>query len=198
VVIGDRFAWGHLEKTGGDATLQLFEQVPELVRFADPVDAHDKHRSFPAREAEVQGKILALNVRRLPAWILSKAQHAARHGTYPDYEPWHMASPHEMAQSREPDARLAAFTGDGRFPVDRWLRAEFLADDFLAFVTGFGEVSVDQRRAITDLARIHGSATQGYDHQIEHWFTAGQVQAMYERNPVWAALERRLYGSLGT
>jgi hypothetical protein len=101
-----------------------------------------------------------------------------------------------MASSTEPDERLAAFTGDGRFPVDRWLRVEFLADDFLAFVTEFGEVSQEQRRAITDLARIHGSATQGYDHRIEHWFTPEQVQAVYERNPVWAGLERRLYGSL--
>ena len=193
MVIGDRFAWGHLEKTGGDATLQLFEQVPELVRFADPVDAHDKHRSFPAREPEVRGKVLALNIRRLPEWTLSKAQHAARHGTHPDYQPWYMASPHQMAASTEPDERLAAFTGGGRFVVDRWLRVEHLADDFLEFVTEFGEISEDQRRAITDLARVHGSATEGYDHRVEHWFTPGQLQAMYERNPVWAALERRLY-----
>ena len=197
MVIGDRFAWGHLEKTGGDATLQLFEQVPQLVRFADPVDAHDKHRSFAAREAEVRGKVLALNLRRLPTWILSKAQHAARHGTHPDYEPWYMASPHEMASSKEPDERLAAFTGGGRFQVDRWLRTEHLAEDFLSFVAELGPVSKAQRRAITDLARVHGSATQGYDHRIEHWFTPAQVRAMYERNPVWAALEHRLYGDAG-
>ena len=197
MVIGDRFAWGHLEKTGGDATLQLFEQVPQLVRFADPVDAHDKHRSFAAREAEVRGKVLALNLRRLPTWILSKAQHAARHGTHPDYAPWYMASPHEMASSTEPDERLAAFTGGGRFQVDRWLRTEHLAEDFLSFVAELGPVSKAQRRAITDLARVHGSATQGYDHRIEHWFTLAQVRAMYERNPVWAALEHRLYGDAG-
>jgi hypothetical protein len=197
VVIGDRFAWGHLEKTGGDATLQLFEQVPELVRFADPVDAHDKHRSFAEREAEIRGKVLALNIRRMPAWILSRAQHTARHGTYPDYEPWYMVSPREMAESTDPDERLAAFTGDGRFPVDRWLRAEFLADDVLAFVSEFGDVSGQQRKAIVDLARIHGSATEGYDHDVGHWFSADQVRSMYENNPAWAALERRLYGDAG-
>jgi hypothetical protein len=193
VVIGERFAWGHLEKTGGDATLQLFEQVPELVRFADPVDADDKHRLFAEREAEVRGKVLALNLRRLPAWILSKAQHTARHGTHPDYEPWYMASPHQMAESTDPDERLAAFTGAGSFGIDRWLRAEFLADDFLAFVSEFADVSAAQRRAIVDLARIHGSATEGYDHDVTHWFTEGHLRRMYERNPAWAALERRLY-----
>jgi len=98
-----------------------------------------------------------------------------------------------MAHSTEPDERLAAFTGDGRFAVDRWLRTEHLAEDFLAFVTEFGAVSGEQRRAIMDLARIHGSATQGYDHRVEHWFTPEQLRAMYERNPMWAGLERRLY-----
>ena len=67
VVIGDRFAWGHLEKTGGDATLELFGEVPEVVRFADPLDSHHKHCSFPDRESAVRGKLLALNIRRLPA-----------------------------------------------------------------------------------------------------------------------------------
>jgi hypothetical protein len=193
VVIGDRFAWGHLEKTGGDATLQLFEQVPEVVRFADAESSHDKHRLFAEREAEVRGKILALNIRRLPDWILSKAQHAARHGTYPDYEPWHMASPHRMAQTTDPDERLAAFTADGRFRIDRWIRVEFLATDFIAFVSEFTDVPDQARRTILELADVHGSAKQGYDHDVEHWFTPDQIKTMYERNPVWAALERRLY-----
>jgi hypothetical protein len=193
VVIGDRFAWGHLEKTGGDATLQLFELVPDVVRFADPRESHDKHRLFAEREAEVHGKLLALNIRRLPAWILSKAQHAARHGTFPDYEPWHMASPHEMAHSTDPDERLAAFTGAGRFRVERWIRAEFLAEDFLGFVGEFTDVPEDRRRAILELAEVHGSATEGYDHDVAHWFSAEQIETMYERNPVWGALERRLY-----
>ena len=193
MVIGDRFAWGHLEKTGGDATLQLFELVPDVVRFADPFNVHEKHRPFSEREAEVQGKLLALNIRRLPVWILSKAQHTARHGTHPDYEPWFMASPHEMAQRTDPDERLAAFTDGGRFSIDRWLRAESLGEDFVAFVSEFTDLPDGRRNAILELAAEHGRATEGYDHAIEHWFTPEQVRTMYERNPVWAALERQLY-----
>jgi len=90
-----------------------------------------------------------------------------------------MASPHEMAHSTGPDERLAAFTGDGRFAVDRWLRAEHLAEDFLAFVSEFGAVSEAQRRAIADLARVHGSATQGYDHRID----TGSRRSRCRRSP---------------
>lgn len=197
MVIGDRFAWGHLEKTGGDATLELFGEVPEVVRFADPRDSQSKHSYFQVRESDVRGKLLALNIRRLPAWILSKAQHTARYGTYPDYEPWFMASPLEMAESREPDQRLGAFTDNGRFQVDRWLRTEFLGQDFLAFVSEFMDVPESRRRTIVDLAQVHGSATEAYDHQLDHWFSADHVRRMYESNPVWAALERRLYGDAG-
>ncbi len=28
-----------------------------------------------------------MNIRRLPAWILSGAQHQATHGVFPDYRP---------------------------------------------------------------------------------------------------------------
>jgi hypothetical protein len=196
VVIGDRFAWGHLEKTGGDATLELFGEVPELVRFADRMDSHDKHCPFRDRESEVHGKVLALNIRRLPAWLLSKAQHAARYGLYPDYEPWHMASPTQMTESREPDQRLGAFTDNGRFQIDRWLRTEFLGHDFLAFVSDFMEVSESSRKAIVELAHVHAAATAGYDHHVDHWFSPDQVRRMYERNPAWAELERRVFGDI--
>lgn len=193
MVIGDRFAWGHLEKTGGDATLELFGALPEIVRFADPRDTHEKHAYFPQREDQVRGKVLALNIRRMPAWILSKAQHEARYGTHPDYEPGPMASPAQMAQSTDPDQRLAAITGRGRFPVDRWIRTEFLARDFVAFVSEFAELTLEKRAEIERLARAHEDAAPAYDHHVEHWFSDEHLRAMYERNPVWAALERRLY-----
>lgn len=196
VVIGDRFAWGHLEKTGGDATLELFGEVPEVVRFADPLNSHDKHCPFGDRESAVRGKVLALNIRRLPAWILSKAQHTAHYGTYPDYEPWFMASPTELSESHEPDQRLAAFTDNGRFHVDRWLRTEFLDRDFPAFISEFMDIPESRHTAIVELAQVHGAATEAYDHRIDHWFSAGHVRRMYASNPAWAALERRLYGDV--
>ena len=49
MVIGAGFAWAHLPKTGGDATLAMFRVFPDLVEFADPDDSNDKHAQFGSR-----------------------------------------------------------------------------------------------------------------------------------------------------
>ena len=194
MVIGERFAWGHLEKTGGDATVELFLALPELVRFADPPSSEEKHTAFPVRAEQIRGKVLALNMRRLPSWVLSRALHRARYGEYPDYEPLPMMSPQEMAESLDADQRLLEFTDNQQLTIDRWLRTEFLADDFLAFVSEFTEVPKAKRREILELGGSRLGTPLTYDHRIDQWFTSDQIQTMYERNPEWAAVEQQLYG----
>ena len=50
MVVGERFAWAHLPKTGGDTTRTLFGLFPGLVLFADPGDTNEKHAIFRDRE----------------------------------------------------------------------------------------------------------------------------------------------------
>src|SRR5215213_8985609 len=110
MVIGERFAWAHLPKTGGSATLELFQLFPELIVAADLEDSNAKHTLFSEREEEVAGKRLALNIRRLPFWVLSRAQHVSRWGVYPDYEPIPIPSAYELAESSFPDDRILLYT----------------------------------------------------------------------------------------
>ena len=60
MVIGERFAWAHLQKTGGSATFAMFRLFPELIVFADPAEDRDKHSSFGAREDLIAGKVQGL------------------------------------------------------------------------------------------------------------------------------------------
>jgi hypothetical protein len=191
MVIGERFAWAHLPKAGGSATTELFRLFPELIEFEDVDNNNDKHTLFRDREDRITGKELAMNLRRLPFWVLSRAQHVARWGVHPDYQPIPMDSPKQLSESVLPDSRLALFTDNGRFHIDRWLRMEDLAEDFLSFVSGLTEVSDDARAKVTDLAPVNALR---YDHEIGHWFSQQQIDSMYEHNPVWAELERSLYG----
>jgi hypothetical protein len=193
MVIGERFAWAHLPKAGGSTTQELFRVFPELILFADPDDTDDKHTLFRDREDQIRGKLLAMNIRRLPAWVLSRAQHVARWGIWPDYVPIPMDSPKALSESSFPDMRLRSYTDDGRLEIDRWLRTEALAEDFLAFVAEFCEVDDERRVRVHELQPLN---TQSYDREVENWFTPAQIRAMYERNPVWAGLEQRLYGDL--
>ena len=66
MVIGEGYAWAHLPKTGGDATLAMFRLFPDLVEFADPEDTNDKHAQFHSRARLIRGKLLVMNFRRLP------------------------------------------------------------------------------------------------------------------------------------
>jgi hypothetical protein len=73
------------------------------------------------------------------------------------------------------------------------MRMESLAGDFLSFITQFTEVTEERRHLVQNLDPVNALT---YDHEIDHWFTPDQVRTMYERNPVWAGIERELYGGL--
>jgi len=104
-----------------------------------------------------------------------------------------MAAADELAESPFPDSRIHLYSDDGRFRIERWMRTEFLAQDFLGFVSEFGDVSDEQREGVLGLGQVN---RQDYDHSLEAWFSPAQVRTMYERNPAWAAIEEKLYGEL--
>jgi hypothetical protein len=193
MVIGRRFAWAHLPKTAGDATLAMFRAVPGLVEFADPVDANDKHMPFFGREREVAGKLLAMNIRRLPEWAFSGAWHTARHGVFPDYRPGSLESWDQIASRTDADDLLRWMTDHGRFEVRRWLRAECLTDDVLALLEELGELSPQARSAVMAVGRVNAG---DYPRELPAGASAQQLARLYSLNPVWADVERRVYGSL--
>jgi hypothetical protein len=193
VVIGRRFAWAHLPKTAGDATCTMLLAVPGLVRFADPLDSNDKHIPFFGREAEVSDKLLAMNIRRLPAWALSGAQHKARHGVHPDHRPEPLESLEEISSRTDADDLLRWMTDHGRFRVERWLRPEYLQNDVIALLDELGELTPAAREAVLAVGRVNEGC---YPHEQVDEFTAEQVARLYSLNPEWAEIERRVYERL--
>ena len=193
MVIGERFAWGHLAKTAGDATHAMLAAAPGLVRFADPPDSNDKHLPFFAREAEVQGKLLVMNIRRLPAWALSGAHHKAANGVHPDYRPLPLETADQISSSTDADDLLHWMTDHGRFAVNRWLRAEALEDDVLALLAELGVASPEVRQRVLAVGRVNEGS---YERDLLWRFSAEQLRRLYGLNPTWAEIERRVYGSL--
>jgi len=189
VVIGAAFAWAHLPKTAGDTTHAMLTAVPGLATFADPPESNDKHLPFFAREAAVSGRLLVMNIRRLPAWTLSAAHHRATHGVHPEYRPLPLETPDEIADKTDADDLLRWMTDHGRFAVGRWLRTEALLQDVLGLLDELGVLDRRARRRVSAVGRLN----QGSYERDSRPFTDAQIARMYERNPTWAEIERRVY-----
>lgn len=193
MIIAERFVWAHLPKTGGDATRAMFMTVPGLVQFADPPDSNDKHLPFFAREDELAGRLRVMNIRRLPSWALSAAQHRARHGVHPEYQPLRLETADEITSKTDGDDLLHWMTDRERLAVERWLRAESLEDDVLALLEELGVLTEEVSARVRAVGRVN---VGDYDRELRRQFSSRQLRRLYERNPRWAAIERELYGGL--
>ena len=167
--------------------------VPGLASFGDPADSNDKHLPFFAREPEIEGKLLVMNIRRLPAWTLSAAHHRAAHGVHPEYVPLALESAEEMISKTDADDLLRWMTDRGRLRVGRWLRAEALEQDVLALLEVLGALTPEARAAVGSVGRVNVGS---YDHELESQFTDAQIDRLYSLNPSWARVERELYGGI--
>jgi hypothetical protein len=130
-----------------------------------------------------------MNIRRLPAWTLSAGHHAAKYGVHPDYNPIPLPSADQLTSKSDADGLLRWMTDQGRIEVDRWLRTESLEQDVLALLDELGVLTPDVR----ERARAVGRVNLGCYASDEIAFSDAQVRRLYELNPMWAAIERRVY-----
>ena len=64
MVVGEKFAWAHIPKTGGDSADLLFRDMDDgSLRF---IDGPEKHNSF--RQEGIAGLNRISNIRRLPSY----------------------------------------------------------------------------------------------------------------------------------
>lgn len=192
MVIAERFAWAHLPKAAGTATQEMFVAVPNLVEFQTPTDSNDKHDAFWAHEEAIEGKLRAMNIRRLPSWVLSAAHHKVVSGVWPEFEPLPMLTVEEMVDSTEPDDALRWMTDGPRIAVDHWLRQEHLAEDVETLLIETGTSPQVAREAVESVSWVG----KPYDHNVAKAFSPDDVKRMYHRNPGWAEAEQLAYGGI--
>jgi hypothetical protein len=191
MVVGKTFAWGHMGKTGGDATFALFQCVPDLIEWAHPITDPDKHRNFES--LGVVRDTYALNIRRLPSLVLSYVHHAKRYGLDATLPKGTRLSPDEASRFDRPERMIRNHTARGRITIDRWLRMESLREDFLDLAWTLRPLSGDEEAAIRHVAT---KPPMDYDHDVFAFFSADQIDSLYRSNPTWAHFEREVYGSL--
>ncbi len=192
MVVTKSFVWAHLPKTAGDMVAKVFSLFPEIVEYSDPVGNPEKHARFADRPDLVAGRQTVLNIRRLPAWQVSRAVHRSRHGGPPTYVPEPMPSRETMITSGAADRVLSNYVDDGRAWPDRWIRVEHLFDDVLALLEEQTEVTPAKREQV--LALAPQNVGQNYERDLKAWFNDEMVARMYEHNPLWQRAEDLAYG----
>jgi hypothetical protein len=190
MVVGADFAWGHLGKTGGDATWKLFRCVPDLVEFAH--DPSDPAKHLPFRRMGCETKLLVLNLRRLPSVTLSFVHHARLHGLGRRVAAGTLLTPEEAIAMRRPERELEGMLA-GQLSVHRWLRMERLREDFLDFVRGIRPLTGAEVNAIRT---VETKAPASYDHDPDAYFDEERRIELYRSSPRWARAELEVYGDL--
>jgi hypothetical protein len=79
------------------------------------------------------------------------------------------------------------------YPVTHWIRTEELAADFETVFSRYLDfagidLSLEFRRTNTN--------EMNYIRDVAFYFTRAEVAALYRANPLWAEVERKVYGSL--
>lgn len=202
MIIGDRWIWLHVPKCAGTATEKILHQAfgaDGAVRF-DPVGPglpviwHEGLGDRAARDADFTpgGRAVYANIRRLPLWLLSRVhfevQRYGRPAVVPRevlcsgrFRPVPLGVPKPL---RRADEELARYVPG----VTRWLRTEHLAEDIAAVF----KVDVPPRQSA---ARVNVT-TLDYIKDPAFWFTDAELAGLYAANPVWAGIERQVYGGL--
>ncbi|HNX68302.1 MAG TPA: hypothetical protein PLL75_00975 [Candidatus Omnitrophota bacterium] len=206
--ITERFCWGHLGKTGGDSTKAMFD----LLGLKDILLAHgkedpDKHKFFSDHPDLCAGKPRILNIRRLPMWLVSRWNHLYRRDHLQKIDRERITEGLVgMTGKASADQVLAPFLDSG---IDHWLRVEYLAEDFIKTLQKFISIPDSVKIKIREIRLNRGADIAlhaakdflgtGYvsaESVVLRCFSPQDIKRMYDQNPRWAAIERKVYGNL--
>lgn len=197
MIITDKLAWHHLPKTAGTTTDRLFQASALKLLWNDPQNSPLKHLppSEHPRVADLplSGQHRLVNFRRLPSWLLSNLQHKRQMmGLDVDCEPMRRG----LFWRERQQQWLPADWWLERFAIDEtWtlLRVEALKADFLACLRQYEPIP---RSARWRVQMVSARNRNRYQRRLSEWFQSDDLNSLYKANPIWADLERRVYGSL--
>lgn len=132
----------------------------------------------------LEGKKIIACIRRLPGWLLSRVHfEAERSKLVPTREQFISGKFYEATgYLNNADAMIRNFDNPR---VDHWIRVEQMPLDIHS-ATGFVMAQIPRANE-NKMSFIKGTG---------FWFSDAELKHLYDANPQWAALERRVYGTL--
>ena len=203
MIVGAKFIWLHVPKTAGHAVDQALQASIGETRdiHFDPPGQPGWHDSLVDRAGRDPGfavgsRIVIAGFRRLPHWVLSRIHYEAGRAPYLTASRAMLTRGEFFQRNGDVSSAEAQLLHYGD-RIDRWVRSEHLAQDFLA---GFEDVlgSRVAAAALRKLRRIVNRSQLNYVRDLSFYFSPKDLADLYAANPRWAELERQLYGDLLT
>lgn len=197
MIVSSNLVWYHLPKTAGTTTDQLFVSSGIPLIWKDNQSSHLKHLPLIEHPSldhiPFEGKQPVVNFRRLPLWLVSNYQHKLqRMGLQLSSDPLKQGLFWRDRQKQW----LHADWWIKRFGINSswsFLRVESLKVDFLSCLATYEPISLRKQFQV----RIVSSRNKSdYNRALSKWFEPQDLFRIYEANPLWASLEKQLYGSL--
>lgn len=193
MIIGERFVWLHLPKTGGTTMNRLFrdQQLSGITVDSDDVSA--KHDSIKLRVSQTNAlfanKARFITMRRLEEWLISDWFHKRRHMNLPDldFEPVKSGLFYSLRLGGvwvAADWWLRYFETSDQM---HYLRLEYLIEDINAKLLPYLPEGTSPFRAVAKENRL--PETMRGNIKLD----SKDIDTISHTNPIWSKLQQQLY-----
>lgn len=207
MIVSEDWIWLHMPKCGGttvEAVLHSQYDTAPGMMFDEtgPGRLYSVHDSIANRQAQCPefdpaGRPVYAVIRRLPHWILSRVhfqlERSATGSPQVTRAQLCVGKYRQLprrggpARLRSADQTVAKYVDE----VTEWMTLEALSADMLR-VFGIDMSAMKKEKTTKNVSPV------GYVRDLNFWFRPKEIERLYEANPVWAALEERVYGNLLT
>lgn len=199
MIIGASFIWLHFPKCAGTTTtsalLQNF-QTDASIAFDDTSQGEPIwHETIEERErrtgVSLDGKNVMANIRRLPAYVISKIHYTESLNPEIRHTREHLLTGQFMeadGYNNSADNLLRHYNAKN---ISHWIRTEHLKEDFISVFSQYLDLT---GKDLSGLSIRENS--NDYSRDLAKWYSRRDMARLYRKNPLWAKLERRVYGNL--
>ena len=131
------------------------------------------------------------NIRRLPAYVVSKVHYTESLNPEICHTREHLLTGRFMESDGWNNSADKLLQHYDYTTITHWLRTENLRDDFVSVFRRYLEI---EGKDVSALAEKKNS--NDYSRDLAKWYSHGEMEGLYDENPLWAELERSVYGNL--
>lgn len=192
MIVGETFVWLHLGKTGGKTMRSAIELIEDetLEKIYRMPDHHFSVEEYEKKYQKViSDKKIIIGFRRMPSWMQSYniQSHKAYSAEFSSLAKDGLMISRSGVTFKPDDEIKRYFKTKKSLNDAEFIRIENIFEDFSSVFSN----NLFCKEKLLDVCKIKKGSRE-YEKEV---FSHEDLVRMYENNPIWRDLERRLYGS---